>query len=119
MEDVMAENVFGNTYHFEKAFTEYFKELDEKDKQFAEFYVAMMNETAKNCTIDFRDGGTVTLVNGRRKNDGTYAQDGDKLTVKGLPQFPEEGTVLESSIDFVQRNEGDDAGVIHIVFRKI
>ena len=114
----MAHYVSGSTYKFQKAYPEYFKDLSDKEKEFAEFFVAMMNTTAQECTLTF-SGGAATMLNGGREMKGTYSQDGEKLTVKGLPQFPEEGTLTEEGIDFVQRQEGDDTGVIHILFTKI
>ena len=115
----MTHDVSGSTYKFEKAYPEYFRDLSDKEKEFAEFFVAMMNMTAQECTVSFAGGGAVTMLNGGREMKGSYSQDGNKLTVKGLPQFPEEGTLTEEGIDFVQRQEGDDSGVIHILFRKI
>lgn len=115
----MTHDVSGSTYKFQKAYPEYFKDLSDKEKEFAEFFVAMMNMTAQECTVSFAGGGAVTMLNGGREMKGTYSQDGEKLTVKGLPQFPEEGTLTEEGIDFVQRQKGDDTGVIHILFTKI
>ena len=115
----MTHDVSGSTYKFEKAYPEYFRDLSDKEKEFAEFFVAMMNMTAQECTVSFAGGGAVTMLNGGREMKGSYSQDGNKLTVKGLPQFPEEGTPTEEGIDFVQRQEGDDTGVIHILFAKI
>ena len=40
------------------------------------------------------------LAHGGREMKGTYSQDGEKLTVKGLPQFPEEGTLTEETPPF-------------------
>ena len=114
----MTHDVSGSTYKFQKAYPEYFKDLSDKEKEFAEFFVAMMNTTAQECTLTF-SGGAATMLNGGRERKGTYSQDGEKLTVKGLPQFPEEGTLTEEGIDFVQRQKGDDTGVIHILFTKI
>lgn len=114
----MTHDVSGSTYKFQKAYPEYFKDLSDKEKKFAEFFVAMMNTTAQECTLAF-SGGATTMLNGGREMKGTYSQDGEKLTVKGLPQFPEEGTLTEEGIDFVQRQKGDDTGVIHILFTKI
>lgn len=114
----MTHDVSGSTYKFQKAYPEYFKELGDKEKEFAEFFVAMMNTTAQECTLTFSDGAAI-MLNGGREMKGTYSQDGEKLTVKGLPQFPEEGTLTEEGIDFVQRQKGDDTGVIHILFTKI
>ena len=99
----MTHDVSGSTYKFEKAYPEYFRDLSDKEKEFAEFFVAMMN----------------MMLNGGREMKGSYSQDGNKLTVKGLPQFPEEGNLLDDAVDFLQRQEGDDSGVIHILFRKI
>ena len=114
----MTHDVSGSTYKFQKAYPEYFKDLSDKEKEFAEFFVAMMNTTAQECTLTF-SGGAATMLNGGREMKGSYSQDGEKLTVKGLPQFPEEGDLLEDAVDFLQRQEGDDTGVIHILFRKI
>ena len=115
----MTHDVSGSTYKFEKAYPEYFRDLSDKEKEFAEFFVAMMNMTAQECTVSFAGGGAVTMLNGGREMKGSYSQDGNKLTVKGLPQFPEEGNLLDDAVDFLQRQEGDDTGVIHILFRKI
>ena len=49
----MAHDVSGSTYKFQKAYPEYFKELSDKEKEFAEFFVAMMNTTAQECTLTF------------------------------------------------------------------
>lgn len=115
----MTHDVSGSTYKFEKAYPEYFRDLSDKEKEFAEFFVAMMNMTAQECTVSFAGGGAVTMLNGGREMKGSYSQDGNKLTVKGLPQFPEEGNLLDDAVDFLQRQKGDDSGVIHILFRKI
>ena len=61
----MAHNVSGSTYKFQKAYPEYFKELSDKEKEFAEFFVAMMNTTAQECTLTF-SGGAATMLNGGR-----------------------------------------------------
>ena len=115
----MTHDVSGSTYKFQKAYPEYFRDLSDKEKEFAEFFVAMMNMTAQECTVSFAGGGAVTMLNGGREMKGSYSQDGEKLTVQGIPQFPEEGSLTEEGIDFVQRQEGDDTGVIHILFTKI
>lgn len=83
----MTHDVSGSTYKFQKAYPEYFKDLSDKEKKFAEFFVAMMNTTAQECTLAF-SGGATTMLNGGREMKGTYSQDGEKLTVKGLPNSP-------------------------------
>lgn len=119
----MAHDVSGSTYEFEVALPEYAEDVPEEAKAMGLFAVAFFSEAAKGSTLTFRENGTAVLhkQEGSKGKDteGTYTQDGDKLTLKGFPKFPEEGLVEEDALDFVQGDKNDKTGRMHLRFKKV
>ena len=119
----MAHDVAGNTYEFETALPEYAEDVPEEAKAMGLFAVAFFSEAAKGSTLTFRENGTAVLhkQEGSKGKDteGTYTQEGDKLTLKGFPKFPEEGLVEEDALDFVQGDKNDKTGRMHLRFKKV
>ena len=112
----MAHDVSGSTYEFEVALPEYAEDVPEEAKAMGLFAVAC-------STLTFRENGTAVLhkQEGSKGKDteGTYTQEGDKLTLKGFPKFPEEGLVEEDALDFVQGDKNDKTGRMHLRFKKV
>ncbi len=119
----MAQNVAGNTYEFEIVVPEFAEDAPEEAKAVAFFAVAFLGETIKGSTIAFGTDGAVVMCKQegakQTKMTGSYAQEGERLTVRGIPDFPAEGTASEDAVDFVQSDPGGGTGKLHLRFKKI
>ena len=85
----MAQNVAGNTYEFEIVVPEFAEDAPEEAKAIAFFAVAFLGETIKGSTIAFGTDGAVVMCKQegakQTKMTGSYAQEGERLTVRGIP----------------------------------
>ncbi len=74
-------DVAGNTYTFDNVEVSYASDVTDEEKAMMDETIASMKESMAGQTIAFGDDDKVTMTSSNYKQEGTYVQDGDTVTV--------------------------------------
>lgn len=107
-------DVAGNTYTFDNVEVSYASDVTDEEKAMMDEYVASMKEGMAGQTIAFGDDDKVTMTAGNDKQEGTYVQDGDTVTVTvgGVE------TELKVDGNKVIIEQSQDGTTLKVIFKK-